>query len=513
MNCRRLPFFVIVFLVALSQFAFAAEPNGLPYYIDWYPVDGAGGFLVEAKNSSGEIVFTEQLEASSHDISLSLPSGDYSVRITTLDRLMHADSATDWFSVSILANAPPDFRSAKPKSFTTNSDIRMTVVAENMTESSSAYLVAPGKKRIDLVIKSNARNSFSLFGKALGEAGIYTLVLGNSPTLENRIRDAVTIRHPDAIVETVSPEKIPALMSGAELTITGKRFSSDISFTYQNTNATNGSASFPLVIVNRSSESVTCRIADAIDPGTYRIFVASNSWEKSVACSSFVVEEPPPPEPVIETAVVEETSPESIQDAAPENGAAEEKPADSPVQSSPPFSGRFSLALGGACDLRNDAWASIYPGPGASAFLSSGLYLLGNPFPEDGVSVCLSIDLRTDVQYLRQSQIKYVGSSIINAAFNLGPALTVAFPFMNVRCYAGGGLCSTWLTFTQLNGISSSKNSLDPTAIGGLSVSWPFFESLSLGAGGQIMHLFMKTPATVYSASLFVSATIPFSRR
>jgi hypothetical protein len=78
------------------------------------------------------------------------------------------------------------------------------------------------------------------------------------------------------------------------------------------------------------------------------------------------------------------------------------------------------------------------------------------------------MDIRSDVQYLSQSQEKYVDSSTINAAFNIEPALTFSFPYVVIHCYAGGGLCNTWLTCSSLSGVSDSKTSLDPSAVADL---------------------------------------------
>lgn len=92
-HCRVI--ITTILLAAFFCFGLMAEDyDSLPYIISWDSVEGAGGYLVEARKPGGPVTFRDKLNPDTTRVTLSLPAGEYEIRITTLDRLMNPDSST-----------------------------------------------------------------------------------------------------------------------------------------------------------------------------------------------------------------------------------------------------------------------------------------------------------------------------------------------------------------------------------------------------------------------------------
>jgi hypothetical protein len=542
---------IAVILLSLCARLPAQEAAAVPYYVDWDAVPGAGGYRVEVRDIAGEVAFTADVEE--HEITLSLTPGSYSLRITTLDRMGRADNATEWIFIDVLARTPPVFRGAKPRTLTADAPISIAISADNMSESSTAYLTAPGKRRINLSVKPDGKNRFILSGRTFAETGSYTLVLANSDALTAKASGDFTIRFPDAVIEDISPQKLRQVTERTEIVITGRRFSPDIRFSYaplesgtveaeaRDTDGANGPNSpdappDPLAIEHASKSSVTCRFTKEVPPGVYRLFCANNRADTPTTRLVFIVEKPPetavaqqPPEKApspatasnntVPTTPAVATQPQQQpqQQAQPQSATTPAPPTDRTTTDGdiprPANKNRLALAIGGSIDLRNDAWAITYSGPNYSGFIAPSVYLLGDPLPKTGISLAFSLGLRADVQLLEQTNPKYVNSRILNVVANLLPGLTFALPFGRIQYYAGGGLCYTYLEYTPPDSTTvTARSSLDPTAAGGLTIECPIFETLTLGASGHAVYMFMTTPSLVTSLSLFASAMLPFKR-
>ena len=75
---------------------------------------GAGGYLAEVKDLTGKPITQKQVTNVITSITFELVPGSYQLRMTTLNRLLEPESATDWIPIHVPAAGPPTVGSVFP---------------------------------------------------------------------------------------------------------------------------------------------------------------------------------------------------------------------------------------------------------------------------------------------------------------------------------------------------------------------------------------------------------------
>jgi len=506
---------ITILLAAVVSFGSMAEGyDSLPYFISWDSVEGAGGYLVEARKPGGPVAFRDKLNPDTTRVTLSLPAGEYEIRITTLDRLMNPDSSTKWTSIEVLPDSAPKVIGYKPARYILGYAIAIPLSASSMGEWTEAFLVSPTGKRIKMTVRKKAKNSFTLSGIVTGEVGPYALVLKNSDTRKTEIPSAAIMQYPEMVVTGITPEKSLESPEPMELTISGRRFSPEATFAYRMVASPDP---IPLEVINATEDSIRCRTAIPLATGNYEIIASNNSGVTKKPIAQFLVE----PMQVAEASrTAKETPPEKDPPPVIEPPPAKEPPftkESPPAKELPPasdavFIQAVEIGLGANLDFRPDAWGAIYQNPAISGCISIDAFLFADPRPESGLSAGFLTGLRCDVQYLTNPGASgYYRSSILNAMINVCPGLSLALPRVRGKIYAGAGACISSLEWQQTN-LSTVKttSSFDISAVAGLSVEYKIAGWISFGVAGQFAYVFMTTPSSIYTASAYLSTTLPF---
>ncbi|HNX60484.1 MAG TPA: hypothetical protein PKK43_15385, partial [Spirochaetota bacterium] len=168
--------------------------------VTWQSVVGAGGYLVEIKDQSGAIVFRK--ETKSNEVIPRLPSGEYMIRISVMDKFQTLADTTPWTKIVVRRTETPLFESITPSTFMAGNKAEDVTVEgdsfdEKMTVSVRGQSVTIPVTNAEL--KSKEKISFDLDFTNAPE-GKYSLILenpeGKKLVLDGKI--AVEKESPDA---------------------------------------------------------------------------------------------------------------------------------------------------------------------------------------------------------------------------------------------------------------------------------------------------------------------------
>lgn len=187
---------------------FAQAHESLPYYIEWEPVEGAGGYDIEVTTASGEPTLVKRFGAKETSIELNIPAGKYRFRISTLNKFLHADSTSDWVAFTVLSYGAPTISKISPTALAPGKPLALTIQADMLSAKATAFLVSPSGKRIPLSISKAKPRTFLLSGETLTERGEYALTMTNPPDYSTVKKAALTVAYPEATALSSTPERI-----------------------------------------------------------------------------------------------------------------------------------------------------------------------------------------------------------------------------------------------------------------------------------------------------------------
>lgn len=199
MSGRIFKYIIISVLLALSVngYLFAQDRS----VISWEPVDGAGGYILEIRNSQKKIITEKELADTSYDISKLTP-GSYQYRLTTLNKLKRKGKSTEWVNFFIEKAVIPVLKDVSRKVLSNTSDNPpFYVTGENFTGDTKLYLKKDSESiELDTSFISGSELK-AVFKTEKKSVGLYDLVAVNRGGFESVIKSAVEIN--DTVIPVV----------------------------------------------------------------------------------------------------------------------------------------------------------------------------------------------------------------------------------------------------------------------------------------------------------------------
>jgi len=164
--------------------------------LSWESVDGAGGYILEIRDSQKKVIVEKELDVTHYDISKLTP-GHYQYRLTTLNKLLRKGNNTGWINFHIEKAVIPVVKSVSSKVLYRSYDNPpLTVTGENFLTDTRLYL-----KKDSETVELNTRyisggEIQALFSSEKKITGVYNLVAVNRGGFEYVMKSAIEIKEP-----------------------------------------------------------------------------------------------------------------------------------------------------------------------------------------------------------------------------------------------------------------------------------------------------------------------------
>lgn len=210
-------YILIIFFIMSGHFIYAQNER----LIKWQPVYGAGGYIIEIKNSDGRIIIEKEIISASFDIS-KLDSGKYSYRITTLNKLKQRGRSTSWTGFTVEKAVIPEIKSISRKFLAWSYDNPRILVRGNNFDKNTKIFLRKGTQKIETDSRFNSDTELSFeYDPESDDAGTYDVVAVNEAGFEAVLKGAIEIIAPDIpVIDSVSADRIYH-SSRSELVIRG----------------------------------------------------------------------------------------------------------------------------------------------------------------------------------------------------------------------------------------------------------------------------------------------------
>lgn len=165
--------------------------------IDWDPVPGAWGYLLEVKDSSGNIIISKEIRESQYSVAGFEP-GEYSFRIATLNMMKQRGENTGWteFTVEKLY-MPKLIAVSKKQMVTTYTNRKIILTGDNFRPESVFILRGNGTEiklsDVEIVSEKEVHISYKPPPSAKGK---YDIAVVNKGDVESVLKDAIEIVEP-----------------------------------------------------------------------------------------------------------------------------------------------------------------------------------------------------------------------------------------------------------------------------------------------------------------------------
>jgi len=165
--------------------------------ITWNAVPGAWGYVLEIKDSSGNIIVNTEIQDNFYSVAKFDP-GEYSFRISTLNILKQKGGSTDWIKFTVEKLYIPQLKSvAKKQLISTHINRNIYITGKNFRPESRFLL--RGKDR-EIEIKDvkiiSDTEAVLKFRPSTDMQGKYDLVIINKGDVEAVLKDAISIVAP-----------------------------------------------------------------------------------------------------------------------------------------------------------------------------------------------------------------------------------------------------------------------------------------------------------------------------
>jgi len=257
--------------------------------ITWEPVYGAGGYIIEIKNSSGRVIVEKEVASTYYDVS-KLPEGDYQYRITTLNKLKQKGGSTSWIDLAIERVIVPVIKKISHKQLAWSYDNPEVTLSGRHFTKECRFFLRSGSKRIELdtdfISETEVRFSLS---PGEGDAGAYDMVVIDKGGFEGVFSSALEIVPPDIpVVESLSPDAMPCSKVGI-LTVRGSNFGSDTVLIIEDGQGRRLDVS----VKNISDTELVVKISPSEkDMGGYRVYALKRGFFRSERGLAFKITEP-----------------------------------------------------------------------------------------------------------------------------------------------------------------------------------------------------------------------------
>lgn len=179
MNLRKL--FTIILCLTCLELALWAE-DSFEKKITWKPVEGAFSYLVEVRKVNGAIVQSETSALA--EVQVTLPPGEYELRVTVLNKFMKSAAETPWKKITIKRTVKPVISQLTPSLvYSGDSEVKIAVFGSGFLSDSIVTLEKENTKIKASVFLANEQGFIATFNLSDAELGSYSLVVSNPQNL------------------------------------------------------------------------------------------------------------------------------------------------------------------------------------------------------------------------------------------------------------------------------------------------------------------------------------------
>ncbi|MCW7462735.1 LIC11435 family protein [Leptospira limi] len=175
---------IILFIFILIGFPIWGEPDGeedTQHQLRWMEVEGATGYVLEIKNSSGYLVLSEKVKGTSYDL-VNYTSGVYEHRVAVINKLGKVGSYSDWVKFEVVVSRVPTLSKDSVYSVSKEEKEKVFLLeGKDFIHPMKVYMVTGGKripaKKVVIESDSIAKATFAVDPDT--DTGVYDLVLEN----------------------------------------------------------------------------------------------------------------------------------------------------------------------------------------------------------------------------------------------------------------------------------------------------------------------------------------------
>lgn len=178
---KFLTFLLLSFVFVISLSAQTGEEPS-QFQLRWMDVDGATGYVLEIKNSSGYLVLSERVNGTSYDL-VNYTSGIYEHRVAVVNKLGKVGSYSEWVKFEVVVSKVPTL--TKDSVYAVSKEEKEKVFlleGKDFIYPMKVYMVTSNGKRIlakKVIIESDSVAKATFAVDADTDTGIYDLVLEN----------------------------------------------------------------------------------------------------------------------------------------------------------------------------------------------------------------------------------------------------------------------------------------------------------------------------------------------
>ncbi|TGM48637.1 hypothetical protein EHQ92_12425 [Leptospira biflexa] len=176
--------FLIILFIFLFSVPIFSEPDGeegTQHQLRWMEVDGATGYVLEIKNSSGYLVLSEKVKGTSYDL-VNYTSGVYEHRVAVINKLGKVGSYSDWVKFEVVVSRVPTLSKDSVYSVSKEDKEKVFLLeGKDFIHPMKVYMVTVGKRipAKKVVIESDGVAKATFVVDPDTDTGIYDLVLEN----------------------------------------------------------------------------------------------------------------------------------------------------------------------------------------------------------------------------------------------------------------------------------------------------------------------------------------------
>lgn len=176
--------FICILVLLFFSFPLFSEPEGddaTEHQLRWMEVEGATGYVLEIKNSSGYLVLSEKVKGTSYDL-VNYTSGVYEHRVAVINKLGKVGSYSDWVKFEVVVSRVPTLTKDSVYSVSKEEKEKVFLLeGKDFIHPMKVYMVTGGKriaaKKVVIESDSVAKATFAVDVDT--DTGIYDLVLEN----------------------------------------------------------------------------------------------------------------------------------------------------------------------------------------------------------------------------------------------------------------------------------------------------------------------------------------------
>lgn len=173
--------FILLLFFNFSLVAQSSNEEGTQYQLRWLDVEGATGYVLEIKNSSGYLVLSERVNGTSYDL-VNYTSGIYEHRVAVINKLGKVGSYSEWVRFEVVVSKVPTLTKDSVYSVSKEEKEKVFLLeGKDFISPMKVYMVTGGKRILakKVVIESDSVAKATFAVDADTDTGIYDLVLEN----------------------------------------------------------------------------------------------------------------------------------------------------------------------------------------------------------------------------------------------------------------------------------------------------------------------------------------------